>query len=220
MQRAPQNSTATLISVFHRTSKRSEVNRFPDPALWRMSRPGQCDSAINTIIAAFAELERDTIREHTVAGLAAAKAREHVGARPRALSPAKITLDAWLEGTRRPGDCYRARCGSGLALQGARQPGFGYGHPEVRVLVLHAAAELAARGEPVHCTFSSTGAWDRAPRASRRPLERRAIVRLVSVAIRYARLAGVFLGNRSPLDDHKVWVEPRTGARWHDGHCH
>lgn len=51
---------------------------------------GPMGRAMITIIAAFAELERDTIRERTVAGLAAAKARGRVGGRPRALSPAKI----------------------------------------------------------------------------------------------------------------------------------
>lgn len=48
---------------------------------------GAMGRAMITIIAAFAELERDTIRERTVAGLAAAKARGKVGGRPRALTP-------------------------------------------------------------------------------------------------------------------------------------
>ena len=51
---------------------------------------GPMGRAMITIIAAFAELERDTIRERTIAGLAAARARGRVGGRPRALSPAKI----------------------------------------------------------------------------------------------------------------------------------
>jgi DNA invertase Pin-like site-specific DNA recombinase len=51
---------------------------------------GPMGRAMITIIAAFAELERDTIRERTVAGLAAAKARGRVGGRPRALSTAKV----------------------------------------------------------------------------------------------------------------------------------
>ena len=51
---------------------------------------GPMGRAMITIIAAFAELERDTIRERTVAGLAAAKARGRIGGRPRVLSPAKI----------------------------------------------------------------------------------------------------------------------------------
>ena len=51
---------------------------------------GPMGRAMITIIAAFAELERDTIRKRTLAGLAAAKARGRVGGRPRALTPAKV----------------------------------------------------------------------------------------------------------------------------------
>lgn len=42
------------------------------------------------ITAAFAELERDLIRERTRAGLAAARERGRVGGRPRKMTPAKI----------------------------------------------------------------------------------------------------------------------------------
>ncbi|WP_104200320.1 recombinase family protein [Cryobacterium sp. Y29] len=51
---------------------------------------GSMGRAMITVVRAFAELERGTIRERTVAGLAAARARGRVGGRPRALSPAKI----------------------------------------------------------------------------------------------------------------------------------
>ncbi|GAB2447605.1 DNA invertase Pin-like site-specific DNA recombinase [Conyzicola lurida] len=51
---------------------------------------GAMGRAMITIIAAFAELERDTIRERTVAGLAAAKARGKIGGRPKALTPGAI----------------------------------------------------------------------------------------------------------------------------------
>jgi DNA invertase Pin-like site-specific DNA recombinase len=47
---------------------------------------GPMGRAMVTIIAAFAELERDTIRERTRAGLAAARARGSVMGRPRVLS--------------------------------------------------------------------------------------------------------------------------------------
>ena len=51
---------------------------------------GPIGRAVFTIIAAFSELERDTIRERTTAGLAGAKARGRIGGRPRVLSPAKV----------------------------------------------------------------------------------------------------------------------------------
>lgn len=41
-----------------------------------------------TMIAAFAELERDIVRERTLAGIAAARARGSVFGRPRVISPA------------------------------------------------------------------------------------------------------------------------------------
>jgi len=43
-----------------------------------------------TMIEAFAELERDVIRERTIAGLEAARARGNVGGRPVVLSPVQI----------------------------------------------------------------------------------------------------------------------------------
>jgi DNA invertase Pin-like site-specific DNA recombinase len=53
---------------------------------------GPMGRALLTIVLAFAELERDTIRERTVAGLIAARAEGRVGGRPRVLSPAKVEL--------------------------------------------------------------------------------------------------------------------------------
>ncbi|MBB3040039.1 recombinase family protein [Hoyosella altamirensis] len=43
-----------------------------------------------TVMAAFAELERDLIHERTMAGLAAARAAGRVGGRPRKLDPDKL----------------------------------------------------------------------------------------------------------------------------------
>src|SRR5690625_6378805 len=43
-----------------------------------------------TMMAAFAELERDLNRERTMAGLAAARAQGRVGGRPRVMDPDKL----------------------------------------------------------------------------------------------------------------------------------
>ena len=43
-----------------------------------------------TMMAAFAELERDIIHERTMAGLAAARARGKVGGRPSVMDPDKL----------------------------------------------------------------------------------------------------------------------------------
>jgi DNA invertase Pin-like site-specific DNA recombinase len=43
-----------------------------------------------TMMAAFAELERDIIHERTIAGIAAAKAQGRVGGRPPAMDPDKL----------------------------------------------------------------------------------------------------------------------------------
>jgi DNA invertase Pin-like site-specific DNA recombinase len=43
-----------------------------------------------TVMAAFAELERDIIRDRTVAGLEAARARGRVGGRPTVMDPDKL----------------------------------------------------------------------------------------------------------------------------------
>ncbi|AYG03409.1 recombinase family protein [Gryllotalpicola protaetiae] len=45
-----------------------------------------------TLIAAFAQLERDVIRQRTVAGLEAARARGRVGGRPKALNATLIEV--------------------------------------------------------------------------------------------------------------------------------
>ena len=47
---------------------------------------------ILTVFAALAELERDIIRERTVAGLASARARGRVGGRPSVMTPEKVTV--------------------------------------------------------------------------------------------------------------------------------
>lgn len=44
------------------------------------------------VMAAFAEMERDLIRERTRLGLKAAKARGRIGGRPRAMTEAKVTI--------------------------------------------------------------------------------------------------------------------------------
>ncbi|WP_434056536.1 recombinase family protein [Georgenia sunbinii] len=45
-----------------------------------------------TMMAAFAELERDLIRERTMAGLAAARAQGRTGGRPRVMDPDKLAI--------------------------------------------------------------------------------------------------------------------------------
>ncbi|WP_324654091.1 recombinase family protein [Georgenia sp. H159] len=45
-----------------------------------------------TMMAAFAELERDLIRERTMAGLAAARAQGRAGGRPRVMDPDKLAI--------------------------------------------------------------------------------------------------------------------------------
>ncbi len=44
------------------------------------------------VFGALAEFERQLIRDRTVAGLAAARARGRVGGRPRTMTPAKLRL--------------------------------------------------------------------------------------------------------------------------------
>ena len=43
-----------------------------------------------TIFAALAEMEREVLRERTIAGLAAARARGRVGGRPTVITPEKL----------------------------------------------------------------------------------------------------------------------------------
>jgi DNA invertase Pin-like site-specific DNA recombinase len=42
------------------------------------------------VMSSFAQMEREVIRERTLAGLAAARARGRVGGRPRAMTPGKV----------------------------------------------------------------------------------------------------------------------------------
>lgn len=51
---------------------------------------GPMGQAILTVMAAFSQLERDTLVERTKAGLAAARAQGKLGGRPRALTAANI----------------------------------------------------------------------------------------------------------------------------------
>jgi len=44
------------------------------------------------LFGALAEFERQLIRDRTLAGLAAARARGRVGGRPRTMTPAKLRL--------------------------------------------------------------------------------------------------------------------------------
>lgn len=54
------------------------------------------------LFAALAEFERDLIRERTLAGLAAARARGKRGGRPKALDPKQITLARTLHNAKEP----------------------------------------------------------------------------------------------------------------------
>jgi DNA invertase Pin-like site-specific DNA recombinase len=51
---------------------------------------GPMGQAMVTVMAAFSQLERDTLVERTKAGLAVARAKGKVGGRPRALTGAKV----------------------------------------------------------------------------------------------------------------------------------
>lgn len=57
-----------------------------------ISTDGAMGRCMFHVMAAFAEMERDLLRERTRAGLAAAKARGRVGGRPRALSAVQVSI--------------------------------------------------------------------------------------------------------------------------------
>lgn len=57
----------------------------------RIDTSGPMGEALLTIMAAFAQLERDTIAERTRAGLEAAKAKGKVGGRPSVVDAKKLT---------------------------------------------------------------------------------------------------------------------------------
>ena len=82
-------STRHVLALLHELDERGVAFRSVTEAL---DTSGPMGRAMVTILAAFAELERDTIRERTTAGLAAARARGRVGGRPRSLSPAMIEV--------------------------------------------------------------------------------------------------------------------------------
>lgn len=86
-------STRHTLAFLHNLSGRGVEFRSLREAI---NTSGPMGRAMLTILAAFAELERDMIRERTTAGLAAARARGRVGGRPRALTAAKVELAALL----------------------------------------------------------------------------------------------------------------------------
>ena len=63
---------------------------------------GPMGRAMLTVMLAFAELERDTIRERTHAGLAFARSQGRFGGRPRALSPTKVEFVHQLRAAGKP----------------------------------------------------------------------------------------------------------------------
>lgn len=54
------------------------------------------------LMAGLAEMERELVRERTMAGLAAARRRGRVGGRPRRMSPAKLRVATAMRGTDPP----------------------------------------------------------------------------------------------------------------------
>ena len=88
--------------------------------------------AVITIIAAFAELERDTIRERTVAGVAAARARRRSAA-GSVTGEDRVRELASFERSRCPVDRRRAWRKSSLYLPRVGRLGLGWCGPEVRV---------------------------------------------------------------------------------------
>jgi DNA invertase Pin-like site-specific DNA recombinase len=54
------------------------------------------------LMAGLAEMERELVRERTMAGLASARRRGRVGGRPRRMSPAKLRLATAMRGTDPP----------------------------------------------------------------------------------------------------------------------
>ncbi len=82
----------------------SVVNKLKDGGVYFRSLKENLDTSSSTgklifhIFGALAEFERDIIRERTIAGLAAARARGRVGGRPKSLSDEKIKLARTLWG--------------------------------------------------------------------------------------------------------------------------
>ncbi|WP_166874470.1 recombinase family protein [Salinibacterium sp. ZJ450] len=81
-------STRHVLDLLHQLSERGVLFRSITEGL---DTTGPMGKVMITMIAAFAELERDIISERTRAGLKAARERgAGQGGRPRALSPAKL----------------------------------------------------------------------------------------------------------------------------------
>ena len=82
----------------------SVVNGLKEKGVYFRSLKENLDTSSSTgklifhIFGALAEFERDIIRERTIAGLAAARARGRVGGRPKSLSDEKIKLARTLWG--------------------------------------------------------------------------------------------------------------------------
>lgn len=82
-------STRNILELLHQIDEGGIAFRSVTEAI---DTSGPMGRAMVTIIAAFAQLEADTTRERTMAGLAAARARGRVGGRPPALSPAMVKV--------------------------------------------------------------------------------------------------------------------------------
>ncbi len=84
--RIGRNTMNVLEAVKAITSKGATFHSLTE----RIDTSGPMGEALLTIMAAFAQLERDTIAERTRAGLEAAKARGKVGGRPSVVDPKKL----------------------------------------------------------------------------------------------------------------------------------
>jgi DNA invertase Pin-like site-specific DNA recombinase len=65
----------------------------------QISTAGPMGRAMLTVMLAFSELEKDTIRERTLAGLAFARSEGRLGGRPRALTEVKVGFARQLRAT-------------------------------------------------------------------------------------------------------------------------
>lgn len=85
--RIGRNTMNVLEAVKTITSKGATFHSLTE----RIDTSGPMGEAMLTIMAAFAQLERDTIAERTRAGLEAAKAKGKVGGRPSVVDAKKLT---------------------------------------------------------------------------------------------------------------------------------
>lgn len=86
LDRMGRNTMNVLEAVKRITDKGASFNSLTE----KIDTSGPMGQAMLTIMAAFAQLERDTIVERTRAGLDAAKAKGKVGGRPSAVTPKKL----------------------------------------------------------------------------------------------------------------------------------